>query len=284
MFVYRFFQQVHEELALMSIRKIVVNNMFSESHIAACVAKIQSYELDEPMLIKPRGLFVSGEEVEVPSKASIVGDGIISFSGNLSGINRSDAQNAYHYASLVAYKQFPEEYQGKEWYTLFCEVMRNAGWTGISRYYNDLEVSGTSVRMDKLVLEILASVVTGLAVPGPATALMLKTAGDAIAALQKRDTALTIFERNTLKQGLGGVAAGSCIDVNGTTVFAIGAVRFTRWNSSTKVLFSDVDVRNVGLYRGETAFEKNDAVAEANRDFIASKILKYSADKLDYDI
>jgi hypothetical protein len=261
-----------------------MSGMFSKSHIAACIENLESYDLGESLLIRPRGLFVPGEEVEVPSKGSVVGEGLISFSGNLTGINRSDAQNAFHYASLVANKQFPLEHQGKEWYALFCKVMGEAGWSTINRYYNDLDVSGTSVRMDKLVLEILASVVAGLTVPGPATALMLKTAGDAISALQKRDTALTVYERNLLQQGVGGISAGSCIDVNGTTVFAIGAVRFTRRNSSTKVMFVDTDVRNVDLYRGETAFEKNDLLADATRELIASKLVKHSIAKLDYDI
>jgi hypothetical protein len=261
-----------------------MNNMFSESYVAACLENLQGYDLGETPLIRSRGLLAPGDEIEAPSKGSVVGEGLISFSGNLTGINRSDAQNAFHYASLVANKQFPLEHQGKEWYAQFCKVMGETGWMTISKYYNDLNVSGTSVRMDKMVLEILASVVTGLAVPGPATALMLKTAGDAIAALQKRDTALTLYERNLLAQGVGGVTTGSCIDVNGTTVFAIGAVRFTRRNSSVKVMFVDTDVRDVSLYRGEAAFEKNDLLAAATRELIATKLVKYSADKLDYDI
>ncbi|WP_085711222.1 MULTISPECIES: hypothetical protein [unclassified Pseudomonas] len=262
-----------------------MKHIFNESYIASCLEALDKYDIGEPvMAFRSRSVFAAGDEVEVPSKGSIVGEGIISFSGNLSGVNRSDAQNAFHYATLVANKQFPNEHQGREWYELFREVMTNTGWTPISRYYNDLEVSGTSVRMDKLVLEILASVVTGLAVPGPATALMLKTAGDAIAALQKRDTALTLYERNLLKQGVGGVTVGSCTEINGVAVFGIGAVRFTRRNSSTKVMFVDTDVRNVNMYRGETAFERNDLLAEATRKKIADALIKYSADKLDYDI
>ncbi|MHC8390002.1 hypothetical protein ACYZTM_18620 [Pseudomonas sp. MDT2-39-1] len=261
-----------------------MNNLSSEGHIAACLKSLQAYDLGEQLFIRSRGLFASGDEVEVPSKGSIVGEGLISFSGNLTGINRSDAQNAYQYATLVANKQFPLEHQGKEWYAQFRKVMGEIGWAETSKYFNNLDVSGTSVRMDKLVLEILASVVTGLAVPGPAAALMLKTAGDAISALQKRDTALTLYESNLLKHGVGGISAGSCIDVNGTSVFAIGTVRFLRENSSRKVLFVDVDVRNVNLYRGESVFEKNDQQAAATRELIASKLVKYSTDKLDYDI
>ncbi|WP_247268726.1 MULTISPECIES: hypothetical protein [unclassified Pseudomonas] len=265
-------------------KEFLVSNVFSEAYIDACVEALDCYDLGVPVVSRARGFFSAADEVEVPATASVVRDGLITFSGNLTDQNRKDAQNAYHYASLVATKMFPLEHQGKEWYAQFCKVMGQAGWMSLSMYYNNLNVSGTSVRMDKLVLEILASIVTGLTVPGPSTALMLKTAGDAIAALQKRDTALTLYERNILNQGVGGVTVGSCIDVNGTNIFAIGTVRFTRGNSSTKVLFVDTDVRNVGLYRGETAFEKNETLAEATRQLIASKIVAYATETLDYDI
>jgi hypothetical protein len=223
--------------------------------------------------------------VEAPTKGSIVGEGILSFSGGLSDQNRSDAQNAFLFASLVANKKYPLEHQGQEWYLLFREVMTNAGWTPVSKYYSNLEVAGTSVRMDKLVLEILGSVIAGVAVPGPTTALMLKVAGDAIAALQKRDTALTVYERNLLNNGVGGVTAAACTEVNGEAIMAMGAVRFLRRNTSTKVLFVDVDVRNVKLYRGETVFAKNTLVADAARDTIRKKLGLNAVSKIEeYDI
>ena len=256
----------------------------SKNYISSCVQSLQEYDLGEPVRGQPRGLFAASDDVVDPTKASIVGEGIITFSGNLTGVNRTDAQNAFLYASLAANKQYPLEHQGKEWYMLFREVMTNIGWTPISKFYSDLSVSGSSVRMDKLVLDILSSVIAGLAVPGPGTALMLKVASEAITALQKRDTALTLYERNLLENGVGGVTAGSCADVNGTTIFAVGAVRFQRRNSSTKVLFVDVDIRNVNLYRGETVFEKNEMVAAATRQIVADKIVNHLVKKVDYDL
>ncbi|MFZ3280056.1 hypothetical protein [Pseudomonas sp.] len=260
------------------------DQVVSSRYVAACVKSLEEYDLGEPLVIKSRAFAMPGDEIEAPAKGSIVGEGLISFSGNLSGVNRSDAQNAYLYATLVANKQYPLDSQGVEWYTLFREVMTNAGWAPTSKYFSDMHVSGTSVRMDKLVLEILGSVIAGVAVPGPATALMLKVAGDAIAALQKRDTALTLYERNLLQHGVCGVTAGACTEVNGVTVFAIGAVRFQRKNTSTKVMFVDVDIRNVKLYRGEATFEKNDMLAAAARDVIAQKLINHLTKKLDYDI
>lgn len=260
------------------------SQVVSEEYIAACVRSLQEYELDDAMTIRPRSLLTAGDKVEEPSKASIVGEGVLSFSSGLNGENRSDAQNTFLYASLVANKKFPQEYQGKEWYELFREVMTKSGWTPVSKYYNDLHISGTSVRMDKLVLEILGSVVAGLALPGPTTALMLKVAGDAISALQKRDTALTVYERNLLAHGVGGVTAGACTEHNGVAFMALGAVRFLRRNTSTKVLFVDVDTRSVKLYRGETLFEKNDLVATAAREVIANKLIAHTGKIADYDI
>lgn len=260
------------------------NQVVSEQYISACIESLQAYEIDEALTVRPRSMSLVGDTVEEPSKGSIVGEGVLSFSSGLSGENRSDAQNAYLYATLVANKAFPQDYQGKEWYALFKKVMSDAGWSSTSLYYNDLNVSGTSVRMDKLVLEILGSVVAGVALPGPTTALMLKVAGDAITALQKRDTALTVYERNLLTHGVGGIAAGACIENNGVATMALGAVRFLRRNTSSKVLFVDVDTRDVKLYRGEVVLEKNDLVAKATRELIANKLIAHAGKIVDYDI
>nr|WP_229801725.1 hypothetical protein [Pseudomonas mandelii] len=278
--------QVHEELAWYFYKEFIVyNQAIRESYVAACIEAIEACDIDEQIVIRPRGLMVVGDEIEAPSKGSVVGEGTLGFSGKLSAENKSDAQNAFLFASRAANKLYPEEHQGKEWYLRFREVMTLAGWTPVSKYYSDLHVSGTSVRMDKLVLEILGAVVAGVALPGSTTALMLKVAGDAIAALQKRDTAaLTVYERNLLENGVGGISAGACVEVEGEAIMAVGAVRFLRKNSSTQVMFTDVDIRNVNLYRGETVFAKNTLVADAVRESIKSKLVPHKDQIVDIDI
>lgn len=261
------------------------NQVVRESYVSACLKALDECDLGNSLVIKPRSLQIQSDDVEAPSRGSIVGEGVLSFSGKLSSENKSDAQNAFLFATRAANVKYPLESQGAEWYLYFRDIMTMAGWTPISRYYNDLEVGGTSVRMDKLVLEILGSVVAGAALPGPTSALMLKVAGDAIAALQKRDTAaLTVYERNLLEHGVGGVSAAACVETDGEALMAVGAVRFLRRNTSTKVMFVDVDIRNVKLYRGETVFAKNTLVANAVRKKIADKLVAH-ADKIeDIDI
>ncbi|MBP5957440.1 hypothetical protein ICA16_17340 [Pseudomonas anatoliensis] len=251
------------------------NQVMQPTFVDRCLKEIQQYDVSEMPAIRSRSFasgIAAGDAVVVPDKGSVVGEGILSFTGNLSDVNRTDAQNAFLFASLAANKRYPREDQGQEWYLLFRNVMEAAGWTSIRKYYNDLEVGGTSVRMDKLVLEILGSVLSGVALPGPTSALMLKVATDAIAALSKRETALTLYERNLLNNGVGGISTGACTEVNGVPLMAVGAVRFLRRNTSDKVLFVDVDVRNVKMYRGETVFEKNTDTANATRDYIRTKL------------
>jgi hypothetical protein len=263
----------------------VYNQSVRERYVAACIEAVEECEVDDHVIIRPRGLMAIGDAIEAPSKGSVVGEGTLGFTGKLSSENRSDAENAFLFATRAANKKYPEEHQGKEWYLRFREVMTIAGWTPVSKYYSDLEVGGTSVRMDKLVLEILGSVVAGAALPGPATALMLKVAGDAIAALKQRDTAaLTIYERNLLQNGVGGISAGACVEIDGEAIMAVGAVRFLRKNTSTKVMFVDVDVRNVNLYRGETVFTKNTLVADAVRESIKSKLIPHIDQIADIEI
>ncbi|EZP28507.1 hypothetical protein [Pseudomonas sp. RIT288] len=249
------------------------NQIVSESYISSCINAIEACDVGDAPVIRPRGLLAIGEEIEAPSKGSIVGEATLGFSGKLSDQNKSDAQNALLFATRAANKQYPEEHQGREWYLRFREVMTLAGWTPIHNFYSNLGVEGTSVRMDKLVLEILGSVLANVALPGLTSVLMLKVAGDAISALQKRDTAaLTVYERNLLDHGVGGVSTGACVELDGEAIMALGTVRFLRKNTSTKVMFVDVDVRNVSLYRGETLFAKNTDVANAVRESIKKKL------------
>ncbi|WKL54353.1 hypothetical protein Q1W70_07210 [Pseudomonas kielensis] len=250
---------------------------------AGCVERIRSYEVADSFTLRARGF--TSPEVEAPEKGAIVGEGILSFTGNLSEQNRDDVMHAFLFATLVANKAFPREDQGKEWYYQFVQVMTDAGWLPTQKFYNDISIGGNSVRMDQLVLEILGAVVAGIALPGATSELMLKVAGSAISALKKRETALTLYERNVLENGVGGTAAGTCSEINGEVTLALGTVRFIRKNTSAQVLFADWDSRDVKLYRGESVFRKVPSVVERTRDEILNKLGRNAESKIaDYEI
>ncbi|MBB6155587.1 hypothetical protein HDC30_002811 [Pseudomonas sp. JAI115] len=78
------------------------NQAVRESYIAACVKAIEECEIDDQLVIRPRALMAVGDDVEAPSKGSVVGEGSLGFAGGISAQNRSDAENAFLFATLAA--------------------------------------------------------------------------------------------------------------------------------------------------------------------------------------
>ncbi|WP_238706183.1 hypothetical protein [Pseudomonas sp. FSL W5-0299] len=64
--------QVHEELAWYFYKEFIVyNQAIRESYVAACIEAIEACDIDEQIIIRPRGLMVVGDEIEAPSKAPL---------------------------------------------------------------------------------------------------------------------------------------------------------------------------------------------------------------------
>lgn len=59
-------------------------NMIDSVTVAACVRRLESYEIDEMPVVRSRAFAASEIVVEEPSKGAVVGEGILSFTGNLS--------------------------------------------------------------------------------------------------------------------------------------------------------------------------------------------------------
>jgi len=136
--------------------------------VADRLERLSSYDVTpEKIIINSRSASaVMAFDIEEPSRASVVGDAILSFVSGMSDQNRADVLNTYLFASLAANKKYPADNQGKEWYQTFLQVMQDAGWIVLKRYYDSTFASGKSFTMDQLALTILSSAVAAAAVPG----------------------------------------------------------------------------------------------------------------------
>ena len=70
------------------------NQVMQKAFVEKCLSDIQQYDVGDMPAIRSRS-FSPGDTVVVPEKGSIVGEGILTFTGYLSEVNRTDAQNAY---------------------------------------------------------------------------------------------------------------------------------------------------------------------------------------------
>lgn len=243
--------------------------------VADRLERLSSYDLTpEKIIINSRSASaVMAFDIEEPSRASVVGDAILSFVSGMSDQNRADVLNTYLFASLAANKKYPADNQGKEWYQTFLTVMQDAGWIVLKRYYDSTSASGKSFTMDQLALKILSSAVAAAAVPGPTSALLLKVAGDAMASLQSSDKPLKVFDQNIKEKGTGGFAVGSCLETDGQEVIlTLGSVRFINRTNQTKVLFVNWDSSSVDLYRGESHMTMVPSIIEKTRAIITGKL------------
>ncbi|MFJ4194068.1 hypothetical protein [Pseudomonas sp. NPDC089534] len=243
--------------------------------IADRLERLNAYDVTpQDITLAPRSFNrLTPFNIEVPDRASVVGDAILAFVSGMSEQNRADVLNTYLFASLAANKKYPLESQGKEWYQTFLTVMQDAGWIILKKYYDSTSASGKSFKMDQLALTILGSALAAAAVPGPTSALLLKVATDAMASLQANDKPLQVFDRNIQDKGTGGFAVGSCLETEGKEVIlTLGAVRFINRVNQTKVLFVNWDSSSVDLYRGESSMTMVPAIIEKTRDIIAGKL------------
>lgn len=249
--------------------------------------RLNAYDVaPDNVVIAPRGMAIKSvqinTDIEQPDRASIVGDGVLSFVSGMSEQNKTDIQHTYLFASLVANKKYPRDDQGKEWYQYFLQVMQDSGWTILQKYYDTVAASGKSFKMDQLALKILGSAVAAAAVPGPTSALMLKVAGDALAALQASDKPLQVFDRNIKDSGTGGFGVASCIESqHGEVILALGAVRFIKHVNQTKVLFVDWDASSVDLYKGESHMTMVPSIVARTRATIIAKLGDRALTKID---
>ncbi|WLG95251.1 hypothetical protein [Pseudomonas sp. FP198] len=212
-------------------------------------------------------------EPEKPDRASVVGNGILTFVSGMSEQKQADVQHSYLFASLVANKRYPKDEQGKEWYQLFLEVMQDCGWIILQKYYDSTAASGKSFTMDELVLKVLGSALTAAAIPGPASLLMLKVASDAVASLAARDKPLRVFNQNIQESGTGGFGVAACHETpHGEVIMALGAVRFIKRTNQTQVLFVNWDSSSVDLYRGESHMTMVPTVINRTRAIIIEKL------------
>lgn len=241
--------------------------------ISERVERLQAYDIGVSEVGRIRGLLTPRTEIEKPARNSIVGEGVLSFMDGMSEQNKRDIQHAYLFATLAANKKYPASKDGKEWYEIFIKVMIDCGFLPVQHFYDDLHVSEKSFRMEKIVLKVLSSVLAGVAVPGPASALMLKVAGETVSSLQTNGEPLKLFERNVRETGTGGFSAASCTQTaGGEVIVALGTVRYISRGAPTQVLFVDWDSSKVSLYKGECHMVKVPSVVEVTRELIIQRL------------
>lgn len=224
-------------------------------------------------------------ELEAPT-AAVVGNNIVAFAEGVSPEYREDIMNSFLFATLVANKAFNPEREHQAWYARYTDVLSTLGWVSISWRYARYQATQARFTMDEVGLEIIGSAVAAAALPGPTSALMLKVAADAVAALKEKKEPLRVFERQSKSHNGGSFQIASCSQSAGGWINAVmGAVNFGVKSSVTNVLFFEWQAGQVNTYKGEHSLMFNTAAYGGVRELVRKRLGKNREDAIsEYEI
>jgi hypothetical protein len=208
-----------------------------------------------------------------PASAAVTGSNLLVFTESVSRQNREDVMDSYLFATLVANKAFNPETQSEQWYAKFNEVLSKVGWLSSNWSYSRYRSTDRSFTMDKAGLQILGSAIAAAALPGPASAAMLKVAADAVQTLAARDQPLQLFERQTRSHSGANFRLGACLESSdGTISLAMGAVNFQADAAFSNVLFWEWNSAEVQTFRGESNLVLNSSLYATVRAAIRKRL------------
>jgi hypothetical protein len=95
-------------------------------------------------------------------------------------------------AQLAANKKYDREKETENWYKFYRSVLENVGWVVGSFEFQKSKVSGASASIDKVVLELLATIAIGNDI-----AILTKTLNAAKELANKNDSRIALFDSSS---------------------------------------------------------------------------------------
>lgn len=168
---------------------------------------------------------------------------LMSFVSGVSAQNKSDALNSVLLAELAANKKFDKFKQTDDWYDFYTKVLSNIGWASESFQFSEFQLSGSTVQVDQILVDVMAAALTQNEMA------LMKAALDAQKKLAETDHRFVVWEQETHTDSQGNFRIGIGAEIGGVFTMKIGAFKFTttqtdthlfgiRWSASTDKIFS----------------------------------------------
>ena len=199
----------------------------------------------------------------------VVGGGAISFTSNVSVQHQADVLNSTLLAQLAANKLFDREKQTRAWYNKYHEVLENIAWV-VGRFdFAEFEASSANFTMDKVVLEIIATIASG----GETEALT--TTLNALQSLDPGSKSLTIFDSNGSVGDAGNFQVSTCSEDGRNHVsMSLGTFYFKTTEHHNRFLFWSWSSNSMQFYTGAVSLTLNDVMYSRYRNAITDKLGK----------
>ena len=189
---------------------------------------------------------------------------LVSFLAGVDRQSQADVLNSMLLAQLAANKKFDREADTVGWYGFYHDVLENLGWVVQQFAFSKYDVAGSTVTVDKVVLEVLAAIATE---NGAAVA---KSAIDALNALSTGDHRFTLFEQSSHSAQDGNFQVANCSAEGGVLKMSLGAFYFSSTRVDTQVFFFSWSTSDTTIYRsGQSIILDRDVYAQVRQTVVA---------------
>lgn len=190
----------------------------------------------------------------------------ISFVANVSSQAQDDVLNSTLLAQLAANKQYDREKDTQNWYRSYTDTLGKVGWVIQSFSFQKYQASGSSFRVDKVVLDILAAIASQNEI-----AIVQQTM-NALKSLSDNDNRLVLFSTQSSSQSAGNFQISTANETNGQVAMKLGAFYFSSSQSSTRFLWASYSSSNSSIYQGAQTVTLNGSTYSQVRQQIIDKL------------
>ncbi|MBK4998650.1 hypothetical protein IAE37_000926 [Pseudomonas sp. S31] len=158
------------------------------------------------------------------NSAAVIEQSLMAFGAGIEVGVRADIKHAFHFATLAASKQYPDQGQTEQWFKLFLQVMQDCGWVTLSRSYERESSASQSLKLGAVAYKSIK--VIGQAVfSNPISDALAELAAKALEALGEVTEAQDILKRNMRERQISTVGLGACVqNASGEVLLVISAV------------------------------------------------------------
>lgn len=252
-----------------------MNNTQRTDYLATCELADGSCPLAEHVthMTTPPESAASLQAPASNADAAVVGGSLVAFAEGVSRQNREDVMDSLLFATLVANKAANPETDSDRWYQQFNTVLATLGWFSTTWRYGRYHTNQRRFTMDEAGVEIIKAAIAAAALPGPASAALLKIATDALTSLSAKKGPLGLFEQQTKTSHGGNFRIASCHESqSGDVHLSMGAVAFRSRLSITDVLFWEWNSADVETYRGENNLTLNTRAYAGHRTLVRDRL------------
>lgn len=209
----------------------------------------------------------SGVHADNVESAQVNAGSLTSFTQNLSGQSKSDVQNSTLFSQLASDYKFDRYTAPMDWYRNYVTVLGQIGWNQPAFAFDTYTSGGSTVEMDKAVLNILAAIATGNELA------MVAATMEALKGLGDDSKQMTIWDAKA-SNGSNGTFQIMPVDKlqNDDVVMVLTGMQFNASTSHSRFLWWSWSSTSIKIQRAANRFVLNEDVYSQVRQAIIDKL------------